>query len=499
MAKKAGPKWGRSWESGRRPRSRSGYSRTGYVPEDWVPPKGGMNPNDPRDKLIAYLKERGVHIPSPNMTPEGLRQYILDNPEMITESGTSIEEFNKFYESTLTPGGPNDRPNLFGIFAESPQYQIPDEVFQKMELFQNTALSGVKNALQTRGSSMATLQEGIDKSLGTLETARDESLETARGDIDRIRDIGKRSRERQLDQAYASRKETLAELQRGGDKALDIQRLQAFGGMPGERMTREQMNADFAATQQSIKERAGGGSGALGAIAQGYGMKQGAERQLAIDRAEYQGKGMANLAAGEFAQSGRMADAMSQSRRDIIGIEQTSARDMSQSYLDTSRYYTGLQGEYAGQISKGQAWGGEAMAALDLKTSQGITDAAFAGANLMGGGFDTIAGERRQQFAINQYEPYMAQREFLNSELKRLDPFGVQAQYYGDLMGQGQSQYLAGVAGQNNASNNAFNAFGNAMGNMAQWGVNYESGRKDRSGNDVVYGNPQYDDPWDID
>jgi len=37
-------KWGRSYEYGRRPRSRSGYSRTGY--EDWVPPESGGHSRD---------------------------------------------------------------------------------------------------------------------------------------------------------------------------------------------------------------------------------------------------------------------------------------------------------------------------------------------------------------------------------------------------------------------------------------------------------------------
>lgn len=416
----------------------------------------------------------GVDLNS--MTKEQLSEYIKNHPDLF--EGMSTEDFGAWMFDNWTQyqeGVDKDRGtdvdyvnranagSLFGVFKESPLYKIPDEVFQKMEMFQETALAGLRGAIETKGTSMGILQGGIDESLGTLRGARDESLGMAKEDIGRIRDIGERSRKSSLDQAYASRKETLAELQRGGDRALDIQRLQAFGGLPGERMTREQMSANFAATQQAVKERAGGGSGALGAIAQGYGQQQGLERQLAVDRAQYQAQGMANLAQGEFGQSGRMAGAMRQSRMDIAGIEQASARDLSQSYLDTSKFYTGLQGDYAGQISNAQFAGAGAMASMDIQTSRDITDAAYKGTNLMGQGLDTLTGERGKQFVTNQYEPYTSQRQFMINELSRLDPFGVQAQYFGDMLGMGQSEYLQGVQGQNQAANNIVNSTTNAV------------------------------------
>jgi uncharacterized coiled-coil protein SlyX len=420
------------------------------------------------------------------MTRDELREYIKNHPEQFEGMSTGDfsswmwENWTKWQEGVDQTRGTDvdyvNRANtgtLFGIFKETPLYKIPDEAFQKMEMFQETALAGLRGAIETRQTAMETMQRGVDESLDTLGKAREEALGFARKDIDRIRDIGERAKKASLDQAYAARRETLAELQRGGDRALNIQRLQAFGGLPGERMTREQMNANFAATQQAIKERAGGGSAALGAIAEGYGQQQDFERQLAVDRAQYQAQGMAALAEGEFAQSGRMASAIRQGRMDIAGIEQVSARDMSQAYLDTSKYYTGMMGDYAGQISGTQLAGGQLMSGLDVRTSQAITDAAYRGADVMASGFNTLTEQREKQFLINQYEPYMSQRTFLMNELQRLDPFGIEAQYYGDLMGQGQSQYLAGVAGQNQAANNAFNAFSNTMATVAAGGLMY--------------------------
>jgi hypothetical protein len=427
---------------------------------------------------ISEYKDRvaiGVKPDFSKMTEQEITYWISQNPgwfEGMTEgelTAWSWENWGKYQET-------NERANqntLLGIFGESPMYQIPDEVFQKLDLYGKTAQASIRDAIDTRASSMGMLREGLGKAIGTLDEARAEALGMARGDIDRIRDIQTRSREEALSQAYAARKETLAELQRGGERALDIQRLQAFGGMPGERMTREQMNANFAATQQAIKERAGGGAAALGAISEAYGGQQMTERQLAVDRAQYQAEGMAALAGGEFAQSGRMAEAMRQGRMDIADIGVTTARDLSDAYLSTSKYYTGMVGDYAGQISDAYFRGGQAQAELDVTTSRDVRAAGLTGAEMVGGALTELGGERAKQFAINQYEPYVRQREFLINELSRLDPFGTETQFYGDMIGMGQSQYLTGVQGKNLTSQGFYNAFGNTMANLTSAGMRY--------------------------
>jgi hypothetical protein len=97
---------------------------------------------------------------------------------------------------------------------------------------------------------------------------------------------------------------------------------------------------------------------------------------------------------------------------------------------------------------------------------------------MMGEGLQNVAQQRQQQFAVNQYEPYVAQRQFLLNELGRLDPFGVEAQMYGDLMGQGYSQYMQGVSGQAQGWKNMSNAFANTaataatVGFFGGWGSN---------------------------
>lgn len=444
-----------------------------------------------------------------NMSYNELGQWIQDNAPRFKDM--SQEDFNSFIQDKwgqYQEGGQSGGAPSFGVFGESPQYEIPQAVFDQLNLYRETAITGIKSAQAVRESTMGGLREGVEGSINEVRGARDEALGIAREDIDRIRDIQGRSRDAALDQAYAGRREMLAELQRGGDRALDIQRLQAFGGLPGERMTREQMQSNFAATQQAIKERAGGGSAALGAIAQGYTGQVAGERQLAVDRAQYQAQGMSNLAQGEFQQSGRMADAMRQSRLDIADTEMATANNMSDAYLATSEYYTGQVGGYARDIANAQFRGAQAVSSMDYATGQNVVDQMYRGAGMIGEGLQNVAGQQQQQFAINQYEPYGAQRQFLLNELQRLDPWGSEMQMYGDLMGQGYSQYMQGVSGQAQGNTNMGNIWANTAATAGAGEWDFSGGGNNQENNNswinpspastpqVSYGSPMYDDPW---
>jgi hypothetical protein len=436
-----------------------------------------------------------------NMSYDELSSWMSRHKDMFT--GMDADTFKSWVQDNWGQYQAADdaRNNLFGVFGESPQYQIPQEVFDQLRLATTTAQAGMQGAEQIRQSTMDTLRSGVEKATETVTGARDEALGLAREDVNRIRDIQQRSRDATLNQAYAGRKEMLAELQRGGDRALDIQRLQAFGGLPGERMTQEQLQANFAATQRAIKERAGGGSGALGAIAQGYGQQVQGQRQLAVDRAQYQAQGMANLAGGEFQQSQRMADAMRQSRLDIAGAEMATAQNMSDAYLATSEYLTNMIGGYARDIADAQFAGANALSSMDYATGQNVINMGYKGASLVGQGLQNVAQQRQQQFAINQYEPYQAQRQFLLNELQRLDPWAVETQMYGDLLGQGYSQYMQGVSGQAQSYTNTGNALANTMAQAStiDWGQYAGENNEENNnsyiggGTKVIYGNPQYE------
>lgn len=431
----------------------------------------GSPPGMPADTMIPSKTNTKA------MSREELMNHIRTNPQVF--EGMSNDDFQQWvwdnwtqYQDGVNPSANEDAArqnaqNLFGIFSESPLYNIPDEVYQKLDLYSQTALAGVKGAAAARESAMQTMRDSFQASMGTLDTARRDTLNMATQDITRIRDIQERSRANALDQSYAARAEQLATLQKGSDRALDIARLQAFGGLPGERTTREQMASNFAATLQTLRERAGGGSGGSGAVAQAYGGQLAQNRQLAVDRAQYQAQGMSQLAGLEYETSGRMAEAMRQSRMDIAGVEMSTAKDLSNAYMSTSEYYTGLVGDYAKSIADTQFAGGGALANLDVTTAANLRETGFKGAELIGGAYEGVAQQKQQQYALNEFQPYAAQQQFLLGELGRLDPFGVQSQYYGDLIGMGQSQYLSGVEGKASATKNTTNSISNTISNAA--------------------------------
>jgi len=233
------------------------------------------------------------------------------------------------------------------------------------------------------------------------------------------------------------------------------------------------------------------------------------ERQLGVDRAQYQAEGMSRLAQGEFAQSGRMADAMRQSRLDIADVEMATAQNMSDAYMATSQYYTGMVGDYARDIADAQFGGAQALSNLDVTTGRDLTSTAMAGAQLVGRGLEGMTAQREKQFATNQYEPYVRQREFMINELRRLDPWAVETQMFGDLIGMGHGAYVSGVSGQAQTATNMGNVWANtasgAGANLADrmpnqvapaWGDlpdNYLSPFAPR----VTGGNYTYDDPWE--
>ena len=364
------------------------------------------------------------------------------------------------------------------LFAESPWYDVPEEYFKSAELGLETGAAMIEEAGRTRARTMTDLMGDIARSEGTLTEARDRALGFAEGDISKVRDIADRTRALALDEAYKTRARTLAELEAGGEKALDLMKLQAFGGLPGERMYQEQVAANTAAMARDIRERGGGLGASLGALTEGYTQGQAGYRDILSQRAQYQAAGMGQLAEGEYNVSGRMAEAIRGTGMDYIDTLMATGRDVEDAYLATSEYYTGLVGDYGKTLADLQFRGGVSKAEVETLTSRNLMEAMERGGGMGIDAYKTLGQQRDKAWAINYYEPYMAQRDFLINELYRLDPFGTTTQYFGDLIGQGYSQYMAGASGQANAWQNFSSGVNNSMSNVIMAQLLYGDDKK---------------------
>lgn len=342
-------------------------------------------------------------------------------------------------------------PYLLPFFGQQPQYDIPQEVYDLIARYDQSAADILRTAQETQTGALADIKRGGEQALGTLTDAQVEALGYAKGEMRRIRDITKRGGRQALDELYAARKESLATLGRGGETALDLMKLQAFGGLPGEALTREQMEASTQGMISDIRERAGGSSADLGAIREGYGQQMGLERDIGVQRAQYQAQGISNLAQGELDVSGRYAQAQYGAGYDIAAMKRQSALDLSGAIADTTKYYTDLQAGYARDIAGTQYQQGVDLGQMRYQTGANIGQAQYLGAELRGAGLGTLIGQKEQQWLMNMYQPYAYQRDFLTNQMQRLDPFNAMYEYGTGQISQAWIEQMAARQGMSAA------------------------------------------------
>ncbi len=446
----------------------------------------GMDPNSAEFvKLFDFLQTLPPGVDTSDMSTV-LNQYNMISGENITINDVNINK--EPIETTregrtqdrdgtrTTPGGEDDRrlqpgeepvpradygdpfqyedwmvgamnPYLLPLFGQQPQYEIPQSVYDLIAEYDQSAADILRTAQETQTGALADIRTGSEQALGTLRGARDESLGYAKGEIGRIRDITKRGGKAALDELYASRKESLATLEKGGDTALDLMKLQAFGGLPGEALTREAMEASTQGMLSDIRERAGGSSSALGAIAGGYGQQMGLQRDLGAQRAQYQAQGISNLAQGQLDVSGRYAEAQYGAGQDIAEMKRTAANDLSAAIADTTKYYTDLQSGYARDIAGTELQTGVNMGEMRLQTGANIGQAQYLGAELKGAGLSTLIGQEQQEWMFNMYQPYQNQLNYFIEERGRIDPSSYMYDYNTGQISQSWAEKTAAQMG----------------------------------------------------
>ena len=405
-----------------------------------------MDPNSAAYKeFYAFIQNLppGVDI---NDLDQVRNAYSQKNPDVdVQDLFRTPPPINKIeYEDWMVG---KDNPYLLPFFGQQPQYDIPQEVFDLIADYDTAATDILQTARETQTGALADIQQGSERALGTLTEARDEGLGYARGEMKRIEDITRRGGRAALDELYASRKESLATLEKGGDTALDLMKLQAFGGLPGEALTREQMESSTQGMLSDIRERAGGSSSALGAIAGGYGQQMGLERDIGIQRAQYQAEGIGALAEGQLDVSKRYAEAQYGAGYDIAAMKRQSANDLAAAISDTSKYYTDLQRGYAGDIAGKEYQTGVDLGQMRYQTGANIGQAQYMGAELRGAGMGTLIGQREQEWLYNRYMPFKNQADFISNQIERADPSGMFYDYSTGQISQAWVEEMAARMG----------------------------------------------------
>jgi len=390
--------------------------------------------------------------------------------------------------------------DTMSFLKQSPEYVIPQEIYDILDKYNAASEEMISSADKDRKQSLLDIQNASAQGISTLESTRDQALGYAGDEISRMRDIQARTRKSSLDEAYGARRDSLQSLEEGGDRALDIMKLQAFGGLPGEGLTRQNMEADSAAMRSDIRERAGGSSAGLGAIASGYAQQQRGTRQLGIDRANYQASGMQTLAQGELTQSGRMAQTQLQSGMQIAGLQRGLGQDEVNAGLASSQHYANMIGRYGEDIASAQFDSGRNMAATRLQGGQQYSNALQQGTAMQGSAMGTLANFKDQAYKYNELDPYIREREFKINELRRLDTHESEMDYWGSVAGVGYSQENAGRQGENVGRNNQWNAASDFLGATANaatlygWAEGFDGGDGNvKKRPDKVDMNNQYD------
>lgn len=260
--------------------------------------------------------------------------------------------------------------NLFGVFAQGPQYKIPDEVRRMVDIYRQQGLNMVDAIQAANKAAMGTLTTAQERDLADLQASRESVLGGLAEDREAMLGVQERYGRIARGQARIGGAGMLRELEAGRERTRDIYAQGAYGRAPGMDMYRQQSEQDLAAAVRGIQETAGGGAAGLGALTDVYTRQQQTTRGLQAEREGYRRDALMRLGAYESQAAGQMAQARRMASQDVISAE----RD----------YTAGLQDVYSrtGQMRAQY----ERATALDLANARSGYASSIAETQMRGGG-----------------------------------------------------------------------------------------------------------------
>ena len=273
----------------------------------------------------------------------------------------------------------------------------------------------------------------------------------------------------------------------------------------------------YGAAQAGIQERLGtsraGITGAMDSQAADYGFKSGLAqadvtgRTAAQTAALQQQEGLSSAGIMERV-AGQKSNIMGQADQAMAGIQMQSGiaqadvmgrmdsqqagmmaqqgQSMADAYRLTGQDLRNARNDYAGSVAEATMQTGQQMsnaqmsqimqtANTKMQYTGLMTDAQMQGTRDLGGAMiqgagmradaNTLMGQYKdQQFNLNQLQPYRDNRNFIIDEYRRTDPFDAALQFAGDLAGNAQTNMWAGIAGQQQGTQGAYNTVGNTVG-----------------------------------
>lgn len=361
--------------------------------------------------------------------------------------------------------------NLFGVFAQGPQYKIPDEVRRMVDIYRQQGLNMVDAIQAANKAAMGTLTTAQERDLADLQASRESVLGGLAEDREAMLGVQERYGRIARGQARIGGAGMLRELEAGRERTRDIYAQGAYGRAPGMDMYRQQSEQDLAAAVRGIQETAGGGAAGLGALTDVYTRQQQTTRGLQAEREGYRRDALMRLGAYESQAAGQMAQARRMASQDVISAERDYTAGLQDVYSRTGQMRAQYERATALDLANARSGYASSIAETQMRGGETLAGAYRQRAELEGAGLKEMGAARERQFLYNQYEPYVAQRDFMLSEFQRSDPFGYAMQFYGDLAGLGWSESMLGMQGRNQALSNIGRNISTAAGSFTGMGV----------------------------
>ena len=386
---------------------------------------------------------------------------------------------------------------LMEMFAMQPAYEIPQEVFDIMNLSTQTAGTLANLYSQQREDVLGRLDvEGVraldilgqskydqlneaermqQQMLGAYEQGTGEGIDTLRG-----------SRSEQLADARRTEGQMVGAYEEGGQNALDILSSRAYGGLPGESQYLENLQAGTASAVSNLIDR-GGGRGALGAMADIYSGQQGQMRGLAAQRAQFQSDAMMGLAGAQQQYGAGLANLRGQAGQTRLGImggmdqqiagaQERRGEGLTDIYSQMGQTRIGIRSNMDQVLANTRTNLAGQYAQNYQSTTGALGSAIDRGGQLVTQALGNIADKRDTAFQINYLQPYTDKRNFIIDQFNRNNPSDWYTQFVGQMTGQSFGEQYAGVAGQSQGADQVGNAGSQLLGNyftkqmLESWG-----------------------------
>jgi len=426
----------------------------------------------------------------------GRRRGTWDDPlgrQVDPETG-----YTKDRTRSLDDDGTENMYNmLMAMFSLQPVYEIPQEVFDIMNLSTQTAETLANLYSQQREDVLGRLDvEGL-RALDILGESKYNQLRESRmmegkmmrayrtGTGEALDTLG-RSRAEQLADARRTEGQMVGAYKEGGQNALDILSSRAYGGLPGESQYLENLQAGTASAVENLINR-GGGRGALGAMADIYSGQQGQMRGLAAQRAQFQSDAMLGLAGAQQQYGAGLADIygragqtrqgiMGTMDRDIAGLQERRGQGIASIYETGGQTRIGIRSNMD-QVLANTRIGLADQYAQNYQSTTGTLGSAISyGDQLINQALGNIADFRDKAWGFNYYQPFMDKRNFVIDQFNRNDPSDWYTNFINQMVGQTFNQQYQGIAGQMAGADMVGDAINQGLGNyfskqyMDMWG-----------------------------